>query len=499
MRTAPTDIAGARPAGGTYPVDGVLLALAALGAAGFAATRVDPFTTDSLAYLDVAANLREGRGAVQSVVDFWRPAVPDPLGLWPPLYPALVALLGATGVPLEAAARAIPLAGFAAFAFAFHALLAPALGRGLAALTTLLALATPGVGTIAVHAWSEAPFLAFLTAGLALATGGAGSARSGAGRPVVAGLLLGLAAITRHAGLPLALAAAAVAVFVPAARRRLGLPFAAGALAPPLLWVARNLVTFGRPLGPALPEARAGLTTQAIELGRALRWELLPAPFDQGLALAVPLLLVLAAGVALAVAGRSPRAGHVAALVALLLLATVLAATSTSAINAPGGRYLAPALPFLLAASVAGLAGLDRASLRHTLVTGGVAVLALAAAVALPGAAGDAEAARRRALEARSDRAALAWLAAGGRDPVLSDAGHLVRAASGRSAVQIPPPAFRPRDYGAADDARWAGAGVDEALMAGGPPPAGAWRRTGTAGRFTRWARTGAPAGGAPR
>lgn len=469
------------PAESAHPIDGVLLAAAALGALVLLAPRLDPLTTDSLSYLDVAANLKSGRGLVHSVVDFWRPALPDPLGLWPPLYPALVALAG-LALPLEVAARAVTGASFVAFAFAFHALADRAVGRALGALATVLAVFAPGVLALGLHAWSEATFLALLAGALALLAGRDRTSVTPR-RAALAGLLLGLAALTRHAGLPLVLVAGLAALLAPGVRPASRAAFAALALAPPLAWMARNLVVFGRPLGPALPPARQSVLEQGSELARALRWELVPAPFDVSPFLGTALVTAFVLGVILALVRGG--AGRISGLVGIVLLVTVLAATSTTAINAPTGRYLAPALPFLALAAVAGLVGADAQAMRRRLVGGLVAVLALATAI--------------EAIElprhddptaARADRAALVHLVdPEGRGPVLSDAGHLVRVATGRAAVQIPPPEFRPRDYDASDDARWQEAGVNEAVFASGAPPAGAWRKESSAGRFTAYRR----------
>jgi hypothetical protein len=222
---------------------------------------------------------------------------------------------------------------------------------------------------------------------------------------------------------------------------------------------------------------------------RALRWELVPAFFADRPWIVFPVLGLFALGVGLAL--RAGGGARLAALTAAALLGITLLATSLMAINAPTGRYLAPALPFLVLAAVSGLAGrVETERSRRSLVTAGVAMLALAGGVQFLGWAGTPGNVRAERLERRADRAALASLLVGGAGPVLSDRGHLARLASGRAAVQIPPPAFRPRNYGAEDDARWAASGVNEAVMAGGAaPPAGVWERGGSAGRFTRWTR----------
>jgi hypothetical protein len=483
-----------------HPVDGALVAGAALALAVLLAPRLAGFTTDSDAYLDVAANLRAGRGLVQGVVDFWRPAVPEPLGLWPPLFPGLVALAAALGLPLELAARAVPALSFAAFASAFHALAARALGRGPGLVASALVLATGGVAVLGAMAWSEATYLALVTSALALAAPAwderAARRPPGPARAAAAGLCLGLAALTRYAGLPLVGAAAAAAFLVPGLAR-VRAPFLAALLLPPAAWLARNLLAFGRPLGPALPPGEIPAGRQAFELARALRWEILPAPFDGVAALALVAGLALGAGVALAV--RAGGTGRIAAVVAALQLAAVLAATSTTAINAPTGRYLAPALPFLLLAGLAGGRGRPGGGARVALLGAAAAVLALAAWSELAGSLLARPVPAPEALARRADHGAIAALfprGPAGAPPLLSNRGHAVRLATGRAAVQIPPPGFRPRDYDAKDDARWAAAGVVEALMSGdGPPPAGTWTRRGTAGNFTAWARVDSATG----
>ena len=266
------------------PLDGAVLAVLALAVIGWLAPRVAGFTTDSDAYLDVARSVRAGTGLVQSVVDFWRPGVPDPLALWPPLYPLLVAVVAAFGVPLELAARFVAAGSFAVFAFAFHALAVTALGRGGGALATIAALATLSVTRLGAFAWSEATFLALTTIGLAMLARAESAGGWTRGRAFVAGVAFGLAAVTRYAGVPVALAAVAYVALRPALRGDGGRAlrsFALQSLALPGVGIARNLLLFGRPFGPALPPAEHGVATQAFELARALRWELLPAPFDR--------------------------------------------------------------------------------------------------------------------------------------------------------------------------------------------------------------------------
>lgn len=479
----------------TAPIDGALAALAALALVLIVAPRVAGFTTDSDSYLDVARGLLEGKGLVQHAVDFWRPAVPDPLGMWPPLYPALVALVAAFGVPLDLAGRAVSAVSFAAFAFAFHALAVSALGRGVGALAVVATLASLTVTRLGASAWSEATFLAFLTAGTLLA------ARAeeredfrNRGMAVVTGLLFALAALTRYIGFPVVTILVTSVAFGSAFRGR-RLAFVLPALLPPFLWGVRCHVLFGRPTGPPLPASSHLIGEQSHEFLRALRYELLPAPFDTQPALALALTALVVAGIVLALRGSPPI--RLAWSLAFGFAASVLLATSTTAINAPTGRYLAPVLPFLLLAIFGGWRGSAAEGekegdpgVRRTLATALTATWAIAAALEGLGELRALPAQAPEALARRDARAAVARLVTPTGAPVLSDRGQFVRAATGRSAVQIPAAAYRASDYDAEADARWERAGVNEAIFADpAGPPAGRWVRAGTAGPFTRWVR----------
>jgi hypothetical protein len=494
-------MSAAQDARAPVALDTLAAAALALVVTAWVSSSVSGFTTDSDAYLDVAANFRAGRGLVQTVVDFWRPGMPDPLGLWPPLYPVLVAIVAAFGVPLEPAALGVSGASFVLFAAAFHRLAARLLARPLAAAVTALALTTLGVAACSAHAWSEATYLALLAGGilagsrLAEPAPGAGAREEGGsasrGRAFVAGALFGAAALTRYAGVPLALTATALVAAGPRTRR-LAPAFALGALGPPALWIARDLALFGRPFGPALPASAAGPLERAAELARALRWEVLPAPFDSALSVAAVALALLAAGVALAL--LRPWTRTTIAATALVSLAVVWIATSTSAINSPGGRYTATALPFLWLAGFAGLAPLvARPRARAVTIVAGLLVAALvvcaARDLALWGLGRPSRAVA--ALGRRDDRLALSALAPPGRTPVLSDRGHALRLATGRPAVQIPPAAYRPRTLDAADLARWKRRGVTSAIVVAGEEAESALLELGARpdsarGRFVR-------------
>jgi hypothetical protein len=457
------------------------VAVAAAVVALLAAPRADHFTTDSESYLDVARALLAGGGLVQQVVDFWRPAVPDPLGLWPPLYPVLVAGLARVGFPVEGAAIAVSVLAWLAFAVLFHALAHRTVAPRPARVATVLALLTAPLAFASGAAWSEMLFLA-LAAGAWLALGDAleppahrGDERRRLAAAAFAGGLVGLAALTRYAGwslAPLALGAL-LASRVP---RNAVTVFALPAFALPGLWLARNIVVFGSPTGPGLPPATEGALAVVGQLGGALRWALVPWPAQLSGALSGLLLaaLFVLATFALMI-GRRPA---LASALALAWLATLVTLRSMVSVNPIGVRYVLPALPFLWLACVAAASWIAGRVRFAATIAGGVAAIALVLAAigfarALTVNPAPAASVRQRALL----HAELRALVGPDSVPLLSDDGHAVRSATGRAAVQLPAGAFRMRAFEAADFERWRSSGVTDAVFR-----ADAWRDT-TGGR----------------
>ena len=446
---------------------GLAVLALAVGVAAVQFPRANPFTTDSESYLDVARNLAAGGGLVQRVVDFWRPTWPDPLGLWPPLYPAAIALASRLGIDFERAARLVPLVGLAVFALAYHALARRVLSPAGAWLALALTLFTPGVGRAAVTAWSEMPFLALATGALlALAARVGADPDAAARRPVAGalagGLLAGLAALTRYVGWLLVPFGAAVLVACRASRREV-LAWLAAAALPPLLWTLHNLAAFGRALGPGLPPSDIGPAAVAAATLRALRWGWLPRPLAANGVVASLALIGLGLGVLLAARRRGAKA--LPGLFAVTYLAGLLAARSAVAVNEVGDRYLTPAYPFLWLGALAGLAlaaGRSRAMRRAVRIGGAALGLAAAAgfatAMAVPAPSAEALARDRELGELRR-------LVPPGDTPVLSDAAHRLRSATGRGAIAVPGARFQPRPFAAADEARWRARGVRDAVF----------------------------------
>lgn len=431
--------------------------------------RLVGFTTDSDAYLDVARTLLSGQGLAQSVVDFWRPSLPDALGLWPPLYPLGVAALGALGLPLPLAARLLAGIAYVAFALAFHAFALRAGGRGFAFVTAIVVLLGPGLAQAGATAWSEALYLCLLTLGL-LASYDLTRARA-ARRPVLdaalAGLWLGLAADTRYMGIALVPVALALLWQARVRGRRLA-AWAAGAGVPILLWLLHNLAAFGHLFGPGLPKGGQALPQVALALAASVRWEFLPHAFAHLPFLAYPALLgVLAAVVWALRRGGVPRW---AALVALVQLTCVLLAVWRAGINDPQGRYTLVAWPFLglvvCAAVHRGITLLfgGRPAERVAKASAGLLALLIVGA-GLGRFIGTTVSPPAQAVARRHAQVALVRLVPPGNTPILTDTGHLLRLTTGHPSVQVPPARYRVREFTAEDMERWREHGVTKALF----------------------------------
>lgn len=426
------------------------------------------FTTDSESYLDVARALREGRGLVQMVTDFWRPALPDPLGMWPPLYPLAIAGISRLGIPLDAAARAVSAVSFVVFAVAFTFLTARTIGTRRARVVAPLALVIPGVALASGMAWSEPLFMALITLALmGLATVevhpvGHRRARDISRLAVWSGLAAGLAGLTRYPGLVLIPIGIAWFVFR-SANLRVMIAWTIAAVTLPLAWAIRSVVVFGNPFGPGLPPSQLGLLAVLGDLVGGLRWALIPWPFQGIGPFAAVLLVAWFVLVILAFTRRGVPALLAVTVFAYLLL--LLFARSRWTFNVLGERYLTPVLPLIVlsaASSLSGLAGrvryIDRIALGLAIVLGVSSVVTLSRRFGSPEYVAE-RAARTESLDE------LRSLVPGSPEPVLSDVGHLVRSATGRPAVQVPSLDFSMRPLGAADLERWRARGIREGIF----------------------------------
>jgi hypothetical protein len=251
---------------------------------------------DSVIYIGAARNLLAGRGLT---VPFGS-QLDGPLTHYPPLYPALLAGLGAlTGDP-AAAARWLAAALFGANVLLVAGMVAasrptanwaPLAGAG-------LVLVAPAMVSLHSMAWSEPLFLLLGFSGLLLL-----AVYQEWGRwPVLlaAGGLLGLATLTRYAGVAFVAAGVLALVFLPGrvlrARLSAGLALGAVGLAPLLAWLGHNLALAGSATSRQLIFHPIGLSHARQALNTLAGWLLLPLEAGAAVKLGVP--LALAGGIA---------------------------------------------------------------------------------------------------------------------------------------------------------------------------------------------------------
>lgn len=297
-----------------------------------------------------------------------------------PLFPALVALTESTGLsPLQAGQLVAALAGAGVAPLAGFLALRLSGSRAAALLAAVLCLASPTLGLWLGFRGPEG-----LAQALALAAALAGVSR----RPVVGGVLAGLAVTARPELFALALAAAFAAALCPRTRREAILGSTAGlATVAIVVGVLRPPIASGTLVFLALELVLGCVTAAALVLaGRA--------SIRTGTGLAAALLALLAfalvrgsgwesaarrdwpmlalAGISLVIAVRGRRSRANALRIAMLMLAAALAYWWK---NPDSERYAALLLP-----GFAVLAGLGVGRLRP-LVLAAAAALALAGAV----------------------------------------------------------------------------------------------------------------------
>jgi len=250
---------------------------------------------DSVVYLGTARNVVAGRGLTVP----YGSEVDRPLTFYPPLYPAVLAGLGlAAGDPV-AAARWL-----AAGLFCANVLLAGLLAgwRGAAPWQPLAAagllLTAPTMVGLHSMAWSEPLFLGLGFGGLLLL---ARTLEQGDWAALVlAGAALGLALLTRYAGLAFVGAGCLALVLFsdePWRARLVRAGVLGGiAVAPLLAWTARNQALAGTATDRALAFHPIGLVHARQALDTLASWLLLPP--DNGLWVKAGVPLALAGGVA---------------------------------------------------------------------------------------------------------------------------------------------------------------------------------------------------------
>ena len=251
-------------------------------------------TPDSLSYVSTAKSVASGGG--------FRNHVDQPLVLFPPLYPLLLApgmWLGAAALSVVRVVNIACTVGIVVVGFSIASRHISSPGLRLAALASLV-LSGP-VLFVARHAWSEPLFLLLTLA----ATYCLERALSEDGRPWVlaAAGLVALACLTRYAGVALILGGAISLLMTRCPIRRKGATAAAFIFVAGLplgLWLVRNLVVAGSATGgrPSSSEDVATATGRALSgMGAWLVGDWVPRTLAAGLMvaflLAVARLLVV--------------------------------------------------------------------------------------------------------------------------------------------------------------------------------------------------------------
>ena len=223
----------------------------------FIATRHDPLLSpDSITYLSAADHIRGGHG----ITDFTL----KPLSVFGPIYPLLLSPGGRSLVWASIVGATAIAAGTALMWMLLRFRVGPVIAIGGA-----LALgASQGLVRIASVVWSEAPYAAISLVTIAVLSRKTITPRTA----VIGGLLAGIGFLTRYAGLGL-IATGAVIVVASTWRDHDRLvtitrtaAFAAGAIAISSVWVIRNLVETGQPLGPRFNGGTTETVTTTIRL-----------------------------------------------------------------------------------------------------------------------------------------------------------------------------------------------------------------------------------------
>lgn len=161
-------------------------------------------TPDSFHYMDVAEQLVQGQGPTTLFLSLDARSVPAPIRLWPPGFPAALAVPLAFGLGSTSAVQLVNALALLSSALAIRVIARECGLQGLWAEVALLAcLLHSFVRLVFSRAWSEPLFLAFVLGAVALWL--SAWKRRSLGRMATAGLLMGLACTVRFMGLPLAL------------------------------------------------------------------------------------------------------------------------------------------------------------------------------------------------------------------------------------------------------------------------------------------------------
>ena len=204
------------------------------------ATRRDPvLSPDSISYLSTATHLRSGKGFTEFTG--------QPLTVFGPVLPIVLAVGGRSLLW----ARVVCMAGVAGATWLMFVILARRVRPWTAVAAAALFGLSQGLVRVGSTVWSETPYILIALAALAVLTKEPLTER----RAALGGLLCGLGFLTRYAGIGLIItgsvvvAMAAMSLERRQALRLLSIHLGAGAVTC-ALWLVRNLIATGEPLGP---------------------------------------------------------------------------------------------------------------------------------------------------------------------------------------------------------------------------------------------------------
>ncbi len=258
------------------------------------ATRRDPvLSPDSISYLSTATHLRSGNGFTEFTG--------QPLTVFGPLLPIVLAVGGRSLLW----ARLVCIAGVAGATWLMFVLLARRVRPWTAVAAAGLFGLSQGLVRVGSTVWSETPYILITLAALAVLTKGPLNER----RAALGGFLCGLGFLTRYAGIGLLITGSVVVALASLslerrqALRLLSIHVGAGAVTC-ALWLVRNLIATGEPLGPRFsggaPEGLQVLMREAANaIGELVLGNRATAPqrLHSGVVILILLLLAVAAGV----------------------------------------------------------------------------------------------------------------------------------------------------------------------------------------------------------
>lgn len=301
-------------------------------------TRNDPILSpDSITYISAAESLR----GLDGFIDF----TGEPLTHFPPIFPLLLVPGGRSLLW----ASIIGVICSVAIAVLLYNLFELRVRSSAALVGTALYVLSQAAVRIESTVWSETPYLMFALATLYVLSRQSPTVRSAA----AAGILAGLCFLTRYAGAGLVLTGLVMVVVATMGDkhhlRRCTIAYLTAPAALASLWIARNLIATGEPLGPHF-EGGAGesLTSLARRTARALGRLVIDLDLDTAGSVAEPAGFVVLIGLLVATIfafRRNPRNTLDVGMATFAVTSIVLPAVSRAVAGTDvSARLLSPAL-----------------------------------------------------------------------------------------------------------------------------------------------------------